>query len=44
MSPVWAFLLVGEVPGTWSLVGGGIILAATVVNAKVGGEAVAPAD
>ncbi|HEX4560405.1 MAG TPA: DMT family transporter [Gemmatimonadales bacterium] len=44
VSPVWAFLLVREVPGVWSLVGGGIILVATVVNARVADQVVPPAD
>lgn len=44
VSPVWAFLLVGEVPGVWSLVGGGIILVATVINARIAGQVVPPAD
>jgi len=44
VSPVWAFFLVREVPGTWSLVGGAIILIATVWHARVAQEAVPPAD
>lgn len=44
VSPIWAFLLVSEVPGVWSLVGGGIILVATVLNARVREEVVPPAD
>ena len=44
VSPVWAFLLVREVPGAWSLAGGAIILVATVWNARVGAEAIPPAD
>jgi len=44
VSPIWAFLLVREVPGVWSLVGGAIILVATVWNAGVAQEAVPPAD
>jgi drug/metabolite transporter, DME family len=30
MNPIWAFLLAGEVPGKWAMVGGSIILAATL--------------
>lgn len=44
VSPIWAFLLVREVPGVWSLVGGGVILVATVWNTRIGHQAVAPAD
>jgi len=44
VSPVWAFLLVREVPGLWSLVGGGIILVATVWNTRLGAQAVPPVD
>jgi drug/metabolite transporter (DMT)-like permease len=44
VSPIWAFLLVREVPGVWSLVGGGVILVATVWNTRLGGEAVPPGD
>jgi drug/metabolite transporter (DMT)-like permease len=44
VSPIWAFLMVREVPGVWSLVGGGVILVATVWNARLGHQAVAPAD
>ena len=29
LNPVWTFLLAGERPGPWALVGGGIILLAT---------------
>jgi drug/metabolite transporter, DME family len=32
MSPVWAWLVHGERPGHWALAGGGVILAATLVN------------
>ncbi len=28
LNPVWVFLLLGEVPGPWSLLGGGVILVA----------------
>ena len=44
VSPLWAFLLVREVPGAWSLVGGAIILVATVVNARTTDAAVPPPD
>ena len=30
LNPVWTFLVVGEKPGPWALVGGGIVLAATI--------------
>ncbi|HSN16516.1 MAG TPA: EamA family transporter [Anaeromyxobacteraceae bacterium] len=29
LSPIWAYLIVGERPGPWALTGGGIVLAAT---------------
>ena len=32
-NPVWSWLVHGETPGTWSLVGGGVILLATTVKA-----------
>jgi drug/metabolite transporter (DMT)-like permease len=33
LNPVWAWLVHGEVPGPATLVGGGVILGATVVRA-----------
>ncbi len=36
LSPLWAWLIHGETPGTWSLLGGGVILGATVANAALG--------
>lgn len=41
LNPVWALLLVGERPGAWSVVGGGVILGATawrIVVAARGGR------
>jgi drug/metabolite transporter (DMT)-like permease len=32
LNPVWAFLAHGERPGSWALLGGGVILAATTVK------------
>jgi drug/metabolite transporter, DME family len=32
LAPVWAWLVHGEAPGAWSLVGGGVILGATSVR------------
>jgi len=32
LNPVWAWLVQGEVPGTWAMVGGAIILAATTAR------------
>lgn len=32
LSPIWVFLIIGEVPGYWSIVGGIIILVSTVVR------------
>ena len=33
LNPVWAWVVHGENPGPWSLIGGAIVLAATVFNA-----------
>jgi drug/metabolite transporter (DMT)-like permease len=35
LNPVWAWLVHGERPGTWSLAGGGVILLATLVKSLV---------
>jgi drug/metabolite transporter (DMT)-like permease len=35
LNPVWTFLAIGEVPGTWAMVGGAIILAAITFQAVV---------
>jgi drug/metabolite transporter (DMT)-like permease len=32
LNPVWAWLVHGEVPGPWTLAGGGVILTATAVR------------
>ncbi len=32
LNPIWVFLLLGEIPGPWSLAGGAIILAAIVAR------------
>jgi drug/metabolite transporter (DMT)-like permease len=39
LNPVWALLLVGERPGAWSVVGGGIILCATAWRILVAARA-----
>ena len=36
LNPVWAALLQGERPGVWSLVGGAIILTASIASARAG--------
>ena len=36
LSPVWAWLVVGEVPAFWTLVGGTMVLAAIVLQALAG--------
>lgn len=36
LSPVWAWLVVGEVPAFWTLVGGTMVLAAVVLQALAG--------
>jgi drug/metabolite transporter (DMT)-like permease len=35
LNPIWTFLGHGEVPGTWAMVGGAIILAAITFQAVV---------
>ncbi len=37
LNPLWAWLVHGEAPGPWSLVGGAIILSATLLRAWKGG-------
>jgi drug/metabolite transporter, DME family len=32
LNPVWAWMVHGERPGAWALAGGGLILAASLVN------------
>ena len=32
LNPVWTWILRGESPGTWTIVGGGIILTATALR------------
>lgn len=32
LSPIWVFLIIGEVPGHWSIVGGIVVLASSVVR------------
>ncbi|MER2601806.1 MAG: EamA family transporter, partial [Candidatus Competibacter phosphatis] len=34
LNPVWVFLLLGETPGMWAVVGGAIILGAVVFRAR----------
>jgi DME family drug/metabolite transporter len=41
LGPVWAWLVVGEVPAFWTLVGGAIVLSATAVQAVVGARRLA---
>jgi drug/metabolite transporter, DME family len=40
LSPVWAWLVVGEVPAFWTLVGGAMVLAAVTLQACVGARRV----
>jgi len=35
LNPIWAWILHGEVPGSWALAGGGILLGATIVHDRV---------
>jgi drug/metabolite transporter (DMT)-like permease len=44
VSPIWAWMLVREVPGVWTIAGGAVILAATVWKARQSAEAVPLAD
>ena len=41
LSPVWAWLVVGEVPAFWTLVGGAMVLAAVTLQACAGAWRVA---
>ena len=38
LNPIWAWLVHGERPGTWSLAGGGVILLSTLVKSWVDGR------
>jgi drug/metabolite transporter (DMT)-like permease len=40
LNPVWAWLWHGERPGAWPLVGGAIIILATIVKTLIGARAV----
>lgn len=35
LNPVWAWILHGEVPGSWALAGGAILLGATIVHGRL---------
>jgi len=35
LNPIWAWIFHGEVPGAWALVGGGILLGATIVHDRL---------
>jgi drug/metabolite transporter (DMT)-like permease len=35
LNPVWAWLIHGEVPGAWAIVGGAVILAATLLKSRL---------
>jgi drug/metabolite transporter (DMT)-like permease len=41
LNPIWAWLVQGEVPGAWALVGGAIILGATTVKSWAEGRRLA---
>jgi hypothetical protein len=32
LNPIWSWIIHGEVPGAWILLGGGLILGATVLK------------
>jgi drug/metabolite transporter (DMT)-like permease len=36
LNPVWVFLMMGETPGPWAIVGGTIILGAVIFRARQG--------
>jgi drug/metabolite transporter, DME family len=36
LAPVWAWLVIGEIPAVWTLAGGALVLAAVTVQAAVG--------
>jgi DME family drug/metabolite transporter len=42
LNPVWTWLVHGERPGAWSLAGGGVILAATLIKSWVDGRGSGP--
>jgi drug/metabolite transporter (DMT)-like permease len=42
LNPVWTFILAGERPGPWALVGGGIILLATAWRTVLGARSAGP--
>lgn len=42
LNPVWSWLVHGETPGPWSMLGGAIILGATFARARGAGRAVVP--
>ena len=44
LNPVWAFLLAGERPGPWAILGGAIVLAATTWQTAQSARAPATAD
>jgi drug/metabolite transporter, DME family len=43
LNPVWTWLILGENPGAWTMIGGAVIIAATAVKILRGGQPVAPA-
>jgi drug/metabolite transporter, DME family len=44
LAPVWAWLVVGEVPAFWTLVGGAIVLGAVTVQAIAGTRRLVPSQ
>jgi drug/metabolite transporter, DME family len=44
LNPIWAWLVHGERPGAWALLGGGIILTATTVKAWLDAREVSPRE
>ena len=42
LNPVWAWMVHGERPGTWALVGGAVILGATTVKSRLDARGGAP--
>ncbi|HEV2845150.1 MAG TPA: EamA family transporter, partial [Thermoanaerobaculia bacterium] len=44
LNPVWAWLVHGERPGTWSIAGGAVILLATLVKGWIDARSIPKAD
>lgn len=38
LNPVWVFLFIGETPGTWTLIGGAVVIASVTGRALIAGQ------